>query len=471
MFDEPTYLLAGGSMSDINTKNRMIEVSYNTQQITNILTEFKNYNLNPVFQRKSVWKTSDRIKFVETILEDMPCPTVFVFRRWDKHKKKTIYDVIDGKQRLETIFLFSGKLSPKQLAVDPTQKRRIKDWLSKAKFSSLTEDQKKDFHNFKIPVGQLSPKDTTDGSDQGMGDVIAAFVRINTQGKPLTKQEQTNANYIHSPLLLMAKKLSTSFHKIFEMSDDQIGRMKDVEITLELLITIQKKETLNKKTAINVALKDAGITKREIGKTSSQFKAIIGLLKKLDLGKNTRYVRKTSDFYSLFKALLVLHNSKTVFNNRKNYAKANRELATFSANVADIADAHKNKKYGYLKKHSNTPYYKYWFTTQSNTDSKEHRDIRTNILREIIGRSFNSKKDKKRLFSVIQKEQVWESSKEKKCSWPGCKKKLSWDTATVDHIIPWSQGGVTAVANAQLMCRQHNSMKKDKDFSKYFVSS
>jgi hypothetical protein len=82
-------------MSDINTKHRMIEVSYNTQQISTFLTAFKNYNLSPVFQRKSVWKISDRIKFIETILEGMPCPTVFVFLRWDKHKKKPINDVID----------------------------------------------------------------------------------------------------------------------------------------------------------------------------------------------------------------------------------------------------------------------------------------------------------------------------------------------------------------------------------------
>ena len=457
-------------MSDINTKNRTIEVSYNSQMLSVFLTGFRNYNLNPVFQRKSVWKISDRKEFIKTILEGMPCPTVFLFQRWDKHKKKLIHDVIDGKQRLETIFLFSGNLAPEDLIVKSMQQEKIKEWLKVENFSTLTEDNKKAFQSFNIPVGSIKTKDTTDNSDQGMGDVIVAFVRINTQGKPLTKQEQSNAHYINSPLLLVAKKLTSNFHKIFGMSDDLIGRMKDVEITLELLITIQKRESLNKKTAIIYALEDQKITKKEIDKYSSQFKAIVGLLKKMNLGKNTMYVRKTSDFYSLFKAFIDLTNNKIIFNSHKSFAKANKELTAFSANVADIADAHKNKKYGYLNKHVTTPYYRYWFTTQSSTDSKEHRDIRTKILTEIISRSFKNKKDKKRFFSVEKKEIVWQSSIDKKCSWPGCPKELTWDTATVDHIVPYSQGGLTEVANAQLMCGKHNSMKKDKDFQKCFVA-
>jgi len=65
-------------MSDLNTKTRSIEVKYNNQQVATFLTAYRNYNLNPVFQRKSVWKISDRQMFIKTILEGMPCPTVFV---------------------------------------------------------------------------------------------------------------------------------------------------------------------------------------------------------------------------------------------------------------------------------------------------------------------------------------------------------------------------------------------------------
>jgi len=157
-------------------------------------------------------------------------------------------------------------------------------------------------------------------------------------------------------------------------------------------------------------------TKREIAKLSSKFKIIIRLLRQLHLGKNTRFARKTSDFYSLFKAFMDLHNGKIIFNSRNGFAKASKELTTFSAEVAGIAEAFTNKRFAYFKKRTNTPFYKYWSTTQSGTDSKEHRDIRTETLKGIISRSFNSGKDKKRFFTVNQREQVWDASKDKNCS-------------------------------------------------------
>ena len=90
---------------------RSIKVAYNNQPLTDLKSIYKSLNLSPAFQRKSVWALTDRQKFIETILEGMPCPTIFIYRRWDKKKKNYVNDVIDGKQRLETIFLFSKNLS------------------------------------------------------------------------------------------------------------------------------------------------------------------------------------------------------------------------------------------------------------------------------------------------------------------------------------------------------------------------
>ena len=101
---------------------------------------------------------------------------------------------------------------------------------------------------------------------------------------------------------------------------------------------------------------------------------------------------------------------------------------------------------------------------------KEYRRVRSDILKEILLRAFDKRKDKNRFFSIPQKEQIWEKSKNKKCSYPDCEKLLHWEKATIDHIIPWSLCGPTDISNAQLMCKRHNSMKKDKYFSKYYVA-
>lgn len=66
-----------------------------------------NLNLNPGFQRQSVWSERDRAKLIESILRNYPLPAIFLYKRQqDGH---VIYDVIDGKQRLESILSSPAK--------------------------------------------------------------------------------------------------------------------------------------------------------------------------------------------------------------------------------------------------------------------------------------------------------------------------------------------------------------------------
>lgn len=451
-------------MTDLNNFPRAIKVAYNHEALQSLKEKFKSLNLSPAFQRKSVWGITDRKDLINTILEGMPCPTIFLYRRW--RKKSYIYDVIDGKQRLETIFLFSKRLSPDEIQVDIGKQKLIKKWLKNNNISNLTIEEQKDFWNFQIPVGTIEMKNENDDEKQGMGDLIEAFVRINTQGRPLTNQEKRNAHYINSSVLKLARQLSKKTNSIYNMSADQKARMKDIEITLELLISIIDNEILNKKTAIDKSL-GKEFKQKKLNDSKKTFNKICHVFSKLELDKNTRFTRNTSDFYSLFVAIMELNNGGCVF---QKYSKAQKELTDFSAWIAKITDAHKDNNHAFLKKFRNTKSYEYWLTTQQSTDSKEHRTKRSDILRNILLHAFNKKKDKKRFFSVIQKEQIWQNSKNKKCCFPKCNRVLKWETATVDHIYPWSLGGATDVSNGQLMCRQHNSMKNNKDFSKYFLS-
>ena len=50
----------GGNMQEIDNSIRSIEVSYNTQPLSTLNDTFKSLNLNPAFQRKSVWAITDR---------------------------------------------------------------------------------------------------------------------------------------------------------------------------------------------------------------------------------------------------------------------------------------------------------------------------------------------------------------------------------------------------------------------------
>lgn len=62
--------------------------------------------LSPPFQRGSVWSVTQQVRFIETLLDGLPVPPIFI--QWgdalEAWGDKTI--VIDGKQRLTAMFAF-----------------------------------------------------------------------------------------------------------------------------------------------------------------------------------------------------------------------------------------------------------------------------------------------------------------------------------------------------------------------------
>ena len=82
-----------------------------TQQITWFidLDNTGKLNLDPPYQRKSVWTTKDRQYFLDTIFNNYPCPAIFIHVETDEDGKTT-YHVVDGKQRLQTIVMFAKNI-------------------------------------------------------------------------------------------------------------------------------------------------------------------------------------------------------------------------------------------------------------------------------------------------------------------------------------------------------------------------
>lgn len=85
-----------------------LDFDYGDKTIQEFVLLFNNgqLNLEPGFQRDSVWTLSDRKKLIESLLQNYPIPSVFLYRQNDNGKLR--YDVIDGKQRLETVLMFQG---------------------------------------------------------------------------------------------------------------------------------------------------------------------------------------------------------------------------------------------------------------------------------------------------------------------------------------------------------------------------
>ncbi len=71
-------------------------------------------NLSPSYQRADVWPTQDAQMLIESVLRGVPLPSVILLEM--SNEGRTVYEVVDGKQRLTSILRFVG-MHPKALDV------------------------------------------------------------------------------------------------------------------------------------------------------------------------------------------------------------------------------------------------------------------------------------------------------------------------------------------------------------------
>ena len=138
-------------------------------------------DLTPTYQRRSVWTRKDRQFFLDTIFRDFPSPAVYLHKTLDEQGLPT-YHVVDGKQRLESIFKFvENKLKLSSDFGDSL--------LDGKRWKDLRDEQelKHRFWNYQISVEMLSVIDA--------GVVNEVFDRLNRNSRKLTAQELRHARF------------------------------------------------------------------------------------------------------------------------------------------------------------------------------------------------------------------------------------------------------------------------------------
>ena len=120
---------------------------YNVTTLVSLIE--RGYMKIPSFQRNYIWKRDMASKFIESIIIGLPIPQLFLFER-----ERNNFLVIDGQQRLVTIYLFKKQRFPKN-----NQGRAIiRDYLSKGE---PIPDQKligDDFEDFKLKLSSTGQK-------------------------------------------------------------------------------------------------------------------------------------------------------------------------------------------------------------------------------------------------------------------------------------------------------------------------
>ena len=405
-------------------------------------------NLEPGFQRDSVWSQSDRAKLIDSILRNFPLPSIFLYKR--EQDGQYIYDVIDGKQRIESILMFMGDIRGNKFSTN----------------IQISEDSEKENIDWKLLCKRKWQHKITGYKVQGMevlgelSDIIDLFVRINSTGKALTPAEKRHAKYYNSEFLRMAGKVAENYENYFLsnkiLSKTQISRMKHVELMCELMVSIYNEDVINKKTALDKVMNSKSITGKQIKNVKQQCVTTLNRLNKMFPNLKTTRLCKLSDFYTLAVLVWKFEKSGMILTDKKRNILAFDLLRNLSNGVDEVRERQKKAR----GIHPGQELYReYLFTVLESTDEIKQRKKREDILKGIL-ESLYEKKDKKRTYSREQRRLIWNSENEPKCAI--CGKAVTWEDFTADHIKPHSKGGKTVIKNAALTHRSCNSRKGNR---------
>lgn len=109
-----------------------------------------NIEINPRFQRRDAWNRRQKSRFIESLVLGLPIPQIVLAERKNARGQ---YIVLDGKQRLLSLYHFSGNGEGRDVAFN-LQGLEIRKDLAKCSFKFLKErpDNKVDFDTFSNQV-------------------------------------------------------------------------------------------------------------------------------------------------------------------------------------------------------------------------------------------------------------------------------------------------------------------------------
>ena len=138
----------------------------------------KTLVLNPEFQRRSIWPEPAKSYFIDTLLEELPVPNIYMRSVTDPMDMRTYREVVDGQQRLRTIWDF---------VENRIQLGSNANTFEGMKYEDLDESQQRRLLAYQIGVVQLFG-----ASDDKVLDI---FNRLNAYGLSLNSQELRHGRY------------------------------------------------------------------------------------------------------------------------------------------------------------------------------------------------------------------------------------------------------------------------------------
>lgn len=254
-------------------------------------------DLDPPYQRRSVWSQTYKDYFIDTILLDYPAPAVFLYEDIDEDGVAQ-YSVVDGKQRLSTIFEFLNNEFPVSDAASVTRLRGLP-------FVDLPPETKRRFYGYQFAIEFLP---TTDE-----GTLSNIFDRINRNVARLTPQELRHARF--------SGAFATRTEELTEYLEDALPRdfpriasasrrqMKDAEFVAQLLLLTERGIETYSQNDLDAAYSYRDEEWEDATRVETEYRGVLQTLGRWSerlLGGEGRRLRNQADFYSLYGSVLDL---------------------------------------------------------------------------------------------------------------------------------------------------------------------
>lgn len=187
----------------------------------------KKLNIQPIFQREKVWKPKEYTRFIDSLMKQLPIPSLCFSHDYKTQK----WEVIDGLQRISSIIQFLDENEWRFSKLDDVDPR------ISGKKAELFQDEESELYELYERVENLTLPITVVRCDLSKEShrnyLFTIFHRLNTGGTKLNNQEIRNCIYSGKYNSLI-KKLNDDekWVVINNISEEKVYRFATVELIL-----------------------------------------------------------------------------------------------------------------------------------------------------------------------------------------------------------------------------------------------
>lgn len=279
----------------------------NTQALSWFFGEHKKgtLDLKPRYQRYAIWSAGQKCFLIDSLISGAPIPQVFLNIKMigSGRERKTIYEVVDGQQRLRAILEYMDDEYP--LIATTARSYPVSDAYKPhigKKYSELPASVQDAIWNYSLAVQEL--RGWTE--DQ----IRALFRRLNYVVERLNKQELRHSQYFGEFIDAVESLANEAFWdemEFFTRRDAQ--RMRDIEFISELLVLLISGPQEGQR-SLDEFYARYDVEFPEKSAVLGRFRQTLASLATIGtyLGKS-RYLKK-GDFYGLFAAVAHLNRGR-----------------------------------------------------------------------------------------------------------------------------------------------------------------